>query len=223
MDELIQDTVRYLKKAYSSSESFLLTKDEYSYFNGLKDGVLEVSTVDKKSVLSLEPTFKPRQDSMEEMKRLIEKAAPQLQIKNAILDDSEAKKLANLWQEQLTSLTVGVLAYKETGKSLELLHNLAHAITLHLAPAKVIEMHRFEKEKKWDLFFSSSALKLVLVPDIQLWRTLELAKHYKQNANTSVISLGNARVATLLPIPSYLANPKEKRLLWNSIVSHLSS
>lgn len=218
MDELIKDTITFIKQEFEPQETLLASAEDFEFFHAEK----KLPVVQPKSVV-LEPSTKPLPDDMEEMRQKIAKAAPQMKLRGAIPDDTEAKKIANMWQEHLKNVQVAILSFGETGKNLEFLNNVAKAIDALIAPAKVIDALRFEKEKKWNLFFESYPLKLILTPDIKSWKSTELAGFYKENPATSTSVLGESPLLFLQPIGNYLKNPKEKRALWKAIVSQLSS
>lgn len=262
MDELIKDTLTYIRQNYKATDTLLASSEDMAYFNPqaqalpvktqeilppLQKSLPQpplVSPVEKKAFIEPlripEPVITPppqaaptisqtpllkssKVEGMEEMQRLVSKVAPHIKLKSEIPDDTRAKKIANHWQEQLQTLQVAIFSFGETEKNLVFLHNVAAAITSLIGPAKVVDANRFEKEKKWELFFASNTLKLILAPAIQGWKTTQLATYYKANPTTTLSRLGEAPLLTLQPLSVYLKNPKEKRLLWNSIVSHLSS
>lgn len=216
MQDLIKDTLTHIKQEFDAHETLLASPEEFEYFQ-----VKKTVPAEKPKAVALEPSIKPVADDMEEMRKIMAKVAPQMKLQNTIPDDAEAKKIANMWQEQLKSLEVAIFSFGETGKNLEFLHNVAKAIDALIAPAKVIDAARFEKEKKWNLFFEAHPLKLILAPDVKLWKSTDLATFYKENPSTSTSILGQSPLLFLQPIANYLKNPKEKRILWKAIVSHL--
>jgi hypothetical protein len=220
MDELINDTIAYLKQEFKSDETVIAPSDDFDFFQEKKQ---PPPMPKPQKAVDLEPSAKPLHDDMEEIRQKVGKAAPHLRLAAAIPEDTEAKKIANMWQEHLKNIEAAVLSFGETGASLEFLQSVAKAIDALLVPCKVIDALRFEKEKKWNLFFESYPLKLVLAPDIRLWKSTSLAAFYKENPASSSSSLGPSPLLFLQPAPTYLKNPKEKRALWKLIVSQLSS
>lgn len=226
MDELIKDTLNFIKQEFQPHETVLASPEDFEFFNKkqIPSSSQPVSHTPKSEIRPiLEPSTKPAPDPMEEMRQKIAKAAPQMKLRENILDDTEAKKIANMWQEHLKNIQVAVLSFGENGKNLEFLNNVAKAIDSLIAPAKVIDALRFEKEKKWQLFFESYPLKLILAPDIKVWKSTDLAVFYKENPTAASSVLGKSPLLFIQPIGSYLKNPKEKRALWKAIVSQLSS
>jgi hypothetical protein len=213
MDELVKNTVAFLKQEYGPGDSVLASKEDVAFF--------QEKTPSKEVVL--EPVVKPVRDNMNEIASLVAKAAPELRLREEIPDDSEARKIGALWQEQLKALHVAVIAFGESGPSLQFLQNVAKAIDTLITPAKIIEGSRFEKEKKWDLFFTSSSLKLVIAPDFATWKGTRLASMYKEHPASSSHTLANIPLLPLKSITHLLKNPSLKKELWKTIVSLLSS
>lgn len=216
MQDLIKETLAYIKQEFDAHDTLLVSPEDFKSFQ-----VKKTAPAEKPKAVVLEPSIKPIADDMEEMRKIMAKAAPQIKLQNTIPDDADAKKIANMWQEHLKSLEVAIFAFGETGKNLEFLHNVAKAIDALIAPAKVINAARFEKEKKWVLFFEAHPLKLILAPDVKQWKSTDLVAFYKENPSTSKSLLGQSPLLFLQPIETYLKNPKEKRMLWKAIVSHL--
>lgn len=224
MDKLVKETLAYIKQEFGARDTLLASPEDFDYFQEKKDikpmPITNKAEIAPKTV-ALEPPSKPISDAMEEMRKIVAKAAPLMKLENTVPDDAEAKKVANMWQEQLKRVEVAVFSFGEAGKNLEFLQNVAKAIDALIAPAKVIDATRFEKEKKWNLFFEAHPLKLILAPDVKLWKATELATFYKENPSNSKSLLGESPLLFLQPTAFYLNNPKEKRTLWKAIVSHL--
>lgn len=208
MDDLVKDVLDFIKQEYAAGDAVMASPEDFAYFQEKKE---------EPKTLELEPQAMPQMDSMEEMRALVNKVTP---VKMAVPDDKEAKKIANMWKEQVHTTEVAVLSF---GDKSEFLKNVTKAITSLLAPAKLIDAGRFEQEKKWELFLSSSPLKLIVAPDFSVWKSTSLAMLYKEIPATGERFLGKTPVLTMLPTASYLKNPDLKRQLWTNLVSQLSS
>lgn len=209
MDDLRKDTLRFLQEEFGPNDHVIGTAEEWEYFQ----------TKPKKEIL--QPPKKPLADAMEEIRSLVSKAAPQMVIKKEIPDDASAKKIASHWQEELGTAHAAILSFGETGPAFEFLQNVAAAISAHFTVAKVIDGHRFEREKKWPILFDASPLKLILAAPG--WKKSSLLSFYKQNPAVSLHFLSDIPFLALHPFSNYSQNPSLKRDLWKAIVSHLSS
>jgi hypothetical protein len=215
LETLVKDTLAFLKQEYQSSDKILATAEEVAFFE-------EEKVVQPKKV-ALEPVLQPASQDLDAMAAWVRAAAPELKLADRIPDDAEAKKIGSLWQEQLRALHVAVIAFGESGPALEFLSSVAKAIDTLITPAKMIEGVRFEKEKKWNLFFNSPSLKLVIAPGFSLWKGTQLAALYKEHPASSSHSLAGIPLLLLRSIPQLLKTPALKKELWKSIVSQLSS
>jgi hypothetical protein len=106
---------------------------------------------------------------------------------------------------------------KESQQEIHFLKNLAKAIDLYLAPAKIIDASRFEEEKKWDLFLKSPHLKLILASAPIIHQNKELQSYYKELPTTSQFFLNEIPLLLLTPFSSYFKTPMLKRSLWHKL------
>ena len=227
MDVLIKETLKFMKQEFSPNETFLVTaqdsEKQMSFPTPSQEKTPPPMTEEHKPTFSLEPLTKPKQDEMEALKALLSKVAPNLPLALKIPDDAKAKKIANLWKEHLNTAEVIFLSYGQTGQELKFLQNLTQAVNTLLVPAKLIDATRFEKENKWQLFFSTFSLKLIVAPDRHVWTKTNLSSFYRENPASHLHFLEKTPLLLLAPISHYLKNPLLKKQLWKSIVSHLSS
>ena len=220
MDILIKDTLKFIKEELPLHEMLLASSEDFAHFQKKKEIVMTEETPSK---FVLEPVSLPHKEEMTETRNLVSKVAPELSLVSQIPSDDRAKKIANLWKEDLNTAEVILLSYGQTAEELKFLQNVAQAVHALGAPTKLIDASRFEKEGKWPLFFSSFSLKLILVPDMNLWKKTTLSTFYKENPTQGLHFLGETPLLILHPVSHYLKNPTLKKLLWKTIVSHLSS
>ena len=220
MDVLIRDTLKFIKEELSPHEMLLASKEDYAHFHTKKEIVMTEETPSK---FILEPVAAPHREEMTEIRNLVSKVAPHLPLASTIPADDRAKKIASLWKEDLNSAEVILLSYGQTAEEIRFLQNVAQAIHSLIAPTKLIDALRFEKENKWPLFFSTFSPKLILVPDLHLWKKTTLSTFYKENPASQLHFLGETPLLMLHPISQYLKNTTLKKQLWKTIVSHLSS
>ncbi len=154
----------------------------------------------------------------------IAKLVPGFKLREEILNDAPAKEKKNLWQESLKTLHVAILDFGEKGESALFLKNLATAIDSLLLPCRVIEADRFEREKKWNLFFNEAPLTLVIAPEFREWRKSLLVTHFEELPKSCFLTENKKIPALLLqPLFEYLQKPLLKKELWKTLSTHLSS
>jgi hypothetical protein len=205
MDTIISQAIELLKE---SSGSVLATPEEFDYFSPSKKPVEK-----KPAAANLDP----------EMRQMVAKILPDMPLTSAIPDDGIAKKRAHLYQEKHLAAKVLVLSLGETGPALQFLQNVTKAIDTLLAPARLIEMRKIERENTWELTLNSPSLQLVLTPPFTAWKNLTLARFYRENPSSKTHFLRETSLLFLQPIASYLKNPDLKRELWKSLSSQLST
>ncbi len=200
MDQLIRDSLEFLKQEAAKQDSILVSPEEFEYFSTKKKRPSEV----------IDP----------EMQKLIKKALPEMALKTEIPPDHEARKRSNLWKEPQLTAQVLVLTLKESDAALQLLQNMTKAIHSHLAPAHLIEI---EKENGWEMILSSPQLKLILAPPLQEWKSLSLARFYKETPASKTCFLGETPVILMQQAAAYLKNPELKKDLWKTLSTLLST
>lgn len=218
MDLLIQDTLNFVKQEFSFHETFLLSPDDVNYFQPKPVMIQEPQQIFKQH-----PMPPVKHTDNQHLKTLISQAAPHVKLCDHIPDDAQAKKIANMWKEDLKDIDVILLSYGQTAQELKFLQNVTEAINDLLLKAKCIDALRFEKENKWPLFFSSFSVKLIIAPERHLWTKTHLTQFYRENPASNLHFLEQTPLLLLAPISHYLKNPTLKKQLWKSIISHLSS
>jgi hypothetical protein len=208
MDRLIYQAIALLKEESLTRGSVLATPEEAAYFSPQKK---QLPPKEKKSV-----------ELDTEMKQMVAKILPEVALSSGIPDDASAKKMAHLYKEQHLTAKVLVLSFGETGPELSFLQNVTKAIDSLLVPAKFIEMRKIERENSWELTLNSPSLQLILAPPFQAWKSISLARFYRENPASKNHFLKEIPLALMQPVESYLKNPDLKRELWKILSSLLS-
>jgi len=208
MDRLIHEAIALLKEESATRGSVLATPEEAAYFSPQKK---QLPPKEKKSV-----------ETDAEMKQMVAKILPEVALSSGIPDDAAAKKMAHLYKEQHLTAKVLVLSFGETGPALSFLQNVTKAIDSLLAPAKWIEMRKIERENSWELTLNSPVLQLILAPPFQAWKSITLARFYRENPASKSHFLKEIPLALMQPVEAYLKNPDLKRELWKTLSSLLS-
>jgi hypothetical protein len=251
MDVLVRDILNFVKQEFSPDETFFVSPEDVSltWLEPVKSQPLldKVDSTDTQkqttlgiacppqerapimteetapTTFTLEPATPPKREEIAHIRQLVAKLAPHSPLASDIPDDSRAKKISHLWEERLNTAEVILLSYGQTGSELKFLQNVTQAITTLLVPAKLIDAIRFEKENEWPIFFSSFSLKLIIAPDMNLWKKTHLSTFYKENPASGLHFFDKTPLLMLPPISHYLKNPHLKKQLWKTLVSHLSS
>jgi len=207
MDRLIRETIAFLKEESFTQGSVLATPEEFAYFSPQK----------------LPPKEKKVAAFDVEMKQMVTKILPEVTLTSSIPDDASAKKIAHLYKEPHLNAKALVLSFGETGSALSFLQNVTKAIDSLLVPAKLIEMRKIERENSWELTLSAPTLQLILAPPFQAWKTISLARFYRENPASKTHFLKEIPVLMMQPAHAYLKNPDLKRDLWKMVSSLLST
>jgi hypothetical protein len=208
MDRLIHQTIALLKEESLTQGSVLATPEEAAYFSPQKK--------------PLPPKEKKSVEMDAEMKQMVTKILPEVALSSGIPNDAAAKKMAHLYKEQHLTAKVLILSFGETGPALNFLQNVTKAIDSLLAPAKLIEMRKIERENSWELTLNSPTLQLILAPPFQAWKSISLARFYRENPSSKSHFLKEIPLVMMQPIEAYLKNPDLKRELWKMLSSLLS-
>lgn len=167
----------------------------------------------KGSLFALEPLKEVPPLFLDQIKKKIIETDPTLSFHTKPPDDAKARKVKEEWREKREIPLLPILTH--TTRYLPFLKNLAKAISFTFLSCRVLEITSFEKEKKWDLFFSSSHVSLVLLSDQTLWESKELLLNYKENPQKKERFLASFPLILLPDLSLYEKDPYLKRSLWN--------
>lgn len=222
--KLIDDTLAYIQKLLPSKQENppppILEKPKPLLKPAPPKPTPSPKKIEKKEIpLKLQPpTAAPT--SHNKMERLLKSIAPNLYLHLTPLSDEKAKRIKNAWSEKSQIPEIPIL-FQGTDYS-SFLHHLAKAITLCFHSARALDITPFEKEKKWDLFFQSPKLRLILCPDHLIFSSKELLPFYRESPSQKTRFLGEIPLLLLPDLSLYYKDPYLKRSLWNVICQALS-
>lgn len=176
-----------------------------------------------KPSFNLEPLPPPSPINFQDFREFVKTTAPSCVLHEQIPCDLHAKKMKERWKTEKEIPPVVILSFNEQKDHMALLNNIAKAITLQLAPAKVISGHRLEQEKKWEEMLNSPGLRLVIASDYGLYLLPDLMKHYKESAKSARHFLKTTPLLLLSDISLYLKEPQLKPLLWRAICNEFAA
>ncbi|HSX14103.1 MAG TPA: hypothetical protein VLE96_06775 [Chlamydiales bacterium] len=166
------------------------------------------------STISIEPV------NFSHLKAIYQRLFPQMPLIQTTPADDQAKKIANRWKTKNQAAPISILYFSEPGPQKELLIAITKAIDVYFGPARLIQAETIEKEKQWETFLSSSALKLVIACDYTLWQLTDLMQYFKEKPSRT---LKNVPLFLLPDLSLYLKDPSLKRSLWKAIQRNVCS
>jgi hypothetical protein len=153
----------------------------------------------------------------DDIRQMLEKAAPHVKLSTNPAHDAAAKRLATAWKFKSLAKPVTLLSFGQTGAELQFLEALVGAIDQKLMPATLVDAVLLEKEKGWEFFVQSSVLNHLITPPIPLDKFPECGAFY----HTSPERIGKHILFFLAPPAEYLQNPALKVALWKTLCQHL--
>jgi hypothetical protein len=184
-----------------------------------EDPILETPKDDvapKTALMKAEKAKPALLSSKNEIKKLIERVHPHVRLSFEIPNDEKATTLATVWKEREKVTSVTILSFAENSREEEFLHQIANAVTAYLLPAQVADGRLLEKEKKWETFLDSPALKWIIADQFP-------KAYYRENLASSEKFLGATPLILISPISFYFKNPEAKRALWKTLCATLRS
>lgn len=175
--------------------------------------------VKKEKTLALETPIKAH-DSLDDMRRLMQRVSPEMIVHHKVPSDQKAKRIKNSWKEKESIPDIPILTYGT--KHLSFLKNIAKAIEIHFAPSHIIDITSYEKEQRWDFFLGSQNLRLIIAPDTLLWGAKNLMTYYRENPEQKTRKLGDCPLLILPDLGLYFKDPFLKASLWNVLKQTLS-
>lgn len=212
--DLVKDTLEYMRAEFEPGATFFCAEPlpEPTPKSVPKPEVKVEVKAEAPQPWKLEKLPEATQEPMREMEELVKKAIPGLQIKKEVPDDRVAKEIANAWKEQKIDAAVIILFSNENDEELNFLKAIAKAIHNSLAPTKIMDSMKIEKEKRWNAFLANP-FRLIIVSSDLMNQMPDLKKHYRKEIP----------LLTLAPYSSYFTTPQLKRSLWQTLCSSLSS
>ncbi len=173
--------------------------------------------------LALEPFAAQASHDLSGFWKLHRQFLPEVTVNETIPEDAVALKLKNSWRNEQTIPPVVILSFRGEEKELAFLKNVAHAISLRLAPARVIPASRWEKENGWEGMTQSPDLRLVIASDYDLYLQPELMKVYREAPQQGKHYLNKTPLLLLSDLSLYLKEPQLKSLLWRAICNEFAA
>jgi hypothetical protein len=188
----------------------------------IQDKSRKISRDSKK--LDLEPlaeplTFLDHRDFW----KLFSTLFPELTLCESVPHDGFAKKLKNAWLNDQVIPPVIILSFQDGEKQLTFLKNLAQAISLRLAPARVLSASKLEKEKGWENILKTPTLRLVIASDYGLYLQPGLMHFYREIPKQGKHFLNHIPLLLLSDISLYLKEPQLKSLMWRAICNEFAA
>lgn len=154
--------------------------------------------------------------------QLMQSLFPQLELREKIPSDALAQKMKKSWAHDQIIPPVILLSFHDQEPQLTFLKNLAQAISLRLAPARVLSAPKLEKEQQWETLFASPGLRLVITSDYELYLQPQLMRYYREVPQQGKHFLNQIPLLLLSDLTLYLKQPQLKALLWRAICNEFA-
>jgi len=164
-----------------------------------------------------------KKESLNSLRALFAKIAPECAILEEIPNDAIAKKIANRWKTKNQIAPITLLCYHENNEQRLLLEEIVKALDVYFGPAKLLVADQIEKANDWKTFLSAEDLKLVIACDYTLWQLQNLRPFYKETPAQNHRQLGDKPLLMLPDLSLYLKDPLLKRSLWKALCQTIST
>lgn len=177
----------------------------------------------KSKQFSLEPWTGIPAHNTEEFWKIGQTLFPDWKLCETIPSDAIAQKNKNAWLKNQDILPVLILSFNDNEQQLAFLKNIAHAISLRLAPARVLSAPKLEKENSWTTILNSPQLRLVIANDYGLYLQPALMNFYREVPQQNKHFLNQTPLLLLSDLSLYLKEPQLKPLLWRAICNEFAA
>ncbi|MFI0434282.1 MAG: hypothetical protein ACH350_00965 [Parachlamydiaceae bacterium] len=178
---------------------------------------------EKKRGFHLDPLpIAVEQKNVEEWK-LYGSLFPDWVLPQSIPSDEIAVRNKKRWLKTEETCPVLILSFDDGDPQLAFLKNIARAISLRLAPARVISAPRIEKTNGWEALINSSSLRLIIAGDYALYLHPKLIQFYREEPQQGKHFLHNTPLLLLSDLALYLKEPQLKPLLWRAICNEFAA
>lgn len=182
----------------------------------------EPETALTRTLLTLEPLAPATSLQCQEFKPLLQELFPYLTVHDHTPSDQHAHHVKNRWQLEQKIPPIILLAFDDRDHSLTFLKNIAKAISLHFAPARVLSALKIEQEEKWETLLKTPQLRLIIAGDYGLYTLSRLMKYYKTDPRSAKHFIDTVPLLLLSDPSIYIKEPQLKPLLWRAICTELS-
>ncbi len=157
------------------------------------------------------------------VKKAVRQLFPQLEIVDAIPDDSAAKNVNTAQKLPIQIPEVLIISSVDKPKHQAFLVNICHALQLCLSVrADVAHIAQIDHAQLWDKLIQTAHLKLIITTDQTLAQHPIMQQLYKESFKDSKRYLGKKPLVLLSDIGLYLKEPKLKASLWSSLCQALA-
>ena len=172
---------------------------------------------------SLEPLVGSAPQEGGELWNLCQTLFPNWVLSKTIPSDAMAQRNKNAWLKNQEISPVTILSFHDNEQQLTFLKNIAHAISLRLAPARVLSASKLEKENGWENILHSPHLRLVIASDYGLYLHPKLMHFYREVPQQGKHFLNKVPLLLLSDLSLYLKEPQLKPLLWRAICNEFAT
>jgi len=168
----------------------------------------------------VKPKATPSTDFSEELKKQLQKHLPSVTLVRDVPNDDEATLLSESWKQPTKYASVLIFSFSESPETEKFLFNVKKAIEAHFSSCAIIDTKTWEDKKEWDAFFTIHNPKLI-ISSPEVFKTKQLLTYYKENASSKERFLHSHPFMLLLSLSTYIKQPEQKKVLWNSLCNLL--
>jgi hypothetical protein len=170
----------------------------------------------------LEPLPAPPPHDQREFWKICPTLFPDWLLCETLPNDEIAQKNKNAWLREQEIAPVMILSFHDHEQQVTFLKNIAQAISLRLAPARIVSASKLEKENAWEHLLNSPRLQLVIASDYGLYLQPKLMRFYREVPQQGKHFLHQTPLLLLSDLSLYLKEPQLKPLLWRAICNEFT-
>ncbi len=241
MNLLLADTLRFLQENFDPSTSWISSPEKAQLLQKKKPStaspptpIAALPSLDKKIVL----------EKKEEMIPVVEKEIPKPIFATSPLGVEDlSKAVKDLFPQFSTQMQppqenvffldpaykralkahIVLFSFREGKESDLFLQNLCRALHVYFSSATILDMKKWEKElSNFDPFFQEAEARLFIASHT-LCKKPQLLPFLKENPASSQRFLGKGRLLLLPTFETYFQDPTQKKELWKTLCTLLSS
>lgn len=168
----------------------------------------------------IKPKEGPSTDFSEEIKKQLQKLLPHVTVVRDVPSDDEATLISESWKQPTKYASVLIFSFSESPETEKFLFNVKKAIEAHFCSCAIIDTKTWEDKKEWDAFFTIHNPKLI-ISSPEVFKTKQLLTYYKENVSSKERFLHSHPFMLLLSLSTYIKQPEQKKVLWNSLCNLL--
>lgn len=238
--DLVHDTLKYVKDPLCPKQTLFVSAEEQTFFQKAPAVEKKAPPEPPRAITPMPPVPPPNRppprpappheptppvppppekEDFSQIKNLLLKAMPSIQLVDEVPDDAAAKRVANAWKEKIPDAAVILLACATDAETLEFLKGLGKAIDQNLAKAKILPVEKMEMENRWDIFLQKNPFQLIIASE-GLRKLPKLMKFYRETPATSEFFLGQIPLVPLAAASVY-KSLEHKAHLWKTLCQML--